>query len=130
MAKHGLKFGGSVRAIRDTQVQATAALYTFPNVAAYLAAKDGLNTRTYASFIQTVGEPSMEYNSLFSGLYAQDTWKPRANITVTYGVRYDVYRPPPMQTKTRPSSILGSFGRTRTISRHGWASQSAMAKRS
>ena len=94
MAKHGLKFGGSVRAIRDTQVQATAALYTFPNVAAYLAAKDGLNTRTYASFIQTVGEPSMEYNSLFSGLYAQDTWKPRANITVTYGVRYDVYRPP------------------------------------
>ena len=99
LAKHGLKFGGSVRAIRDTQVQATAALYTFPNVAAYLAAKDGLNTRTYASFIQTVGEPSMEYNSLFSGLYAQDTWKPRANITVTYGVRYDVYRPPQCKRK-------------------------------
>src|SRR5258708_27469102 len=36
----------------------------------------------------------MTYNSLFSGLYAQDTWKPLANITVTYGVRYDVYRPP------------------------------------
>jgi hypothetical protein len=94
LAKHALKFGGSVRAIRDTQVQATAALYTFPNVAAYVAARDGLNTRTYASFIQTVGEPSMEYNSLFSGLYAQDTWKPRANITMTYGARYDVYRPP------------------------------------
>ena len=36
----------------------------------------------------------MSYNSLFGGLYAQDTWKPRANITLTYGVRYDVYRPP------------------------------------
>jgi hypothetical protein len=36
----------------------------------------------------------MEYNSLFNGLYAQDTWKPRANITMTYGGRYDVYRPP------------------------------------
>lgn len=93
-AKHALKFGGSFRAIRDTQVQATAALYTFPSVAAYVAARDGLNARTYASFIQTVGEPSIEYNSLFSGLYAQDTWKPRANITVTSGVRYDVYRPP------------------------------------
>ena len=59
LAKHALKFGGSIRAIRDTQVQATAALYTFPNIAAYVAARDGLNTRTYASFIQTVGEPSM-----------------------------------------------------------------------
>ena len=53
-----------------------------------------MNTRTYASFIQTLGEPSIEYNSLFSGLYVQDTWKPRANMTVTYGVRYDAYRPP------------------------------------
>lgn len=94
LAKHALKFGGSIRAIRDTQVQATAALYTFPNVAAYLAARDSLNPRSYASFIQTLGEPSIKYNSLFGALYAQDTWKPRANITVTYGMRYDVYRPP------------------------------------
>ena len=94
LAKHAFKFGGSVRTIRDTQAQATAALYTFPNIAAFVAARDGLNTRTYASFIQTVGEPSIAYNSLFSGLYVQDTWKPRANMTVTYGVRYDAYRPP------------------------------------
>src|SRR5260370_14894310 len=93
LAQHALKFGGSIRAIRDTQVQATAALYTFPSIAAYVAARDGLNPRSYVSFIQTVGQPSMTYNSLFSGLYAQDTWKPRANITVTYGVRYHVYRP-------------------------------------
>lgn len=94
LAEHALKVGGSIRAIRDTQVQPTAALYTFPSIAAYLAARDGLNSRSYVSFIQTVGEPSMGYNSLFTGLYAQDTWKPRANITVTYGMRYDVYRPP------------------------------------
>lgn len=94
LAKHALKFGGSIRSIRDIQVQATAALYTFPSVAAYLAARDGVNPRSYVSFIQSLGEPSLQYNSLFSGLYAQDTWKPRANITVTYGLRYDVYRPP------------------------------------
>ena len=92
--RHALKFGGSVRAIRDTQVQATAALYTFPSIAAYLAAKNGVNPRTYISFIQSVGDPSIRYNSLFSGVYGQDTWKPRANVTVTYGVRYDVYKPP------------------------------------
>ncbi len=94
LARHALKVGGSIRTIRDTQVQATAALYTFPSIAAYLAARDGLNPRSYASFVQAVGEPSISYNSLFSGLYAQDTWKPRANITLTYGMRYDVYRPP------------------------------------
>ena len=92
--RHALKVGGSVRAIRDTQVQATAANYTFPNIAAYLAARDGLNPRAYVSFIQTIGDPSMDYNSLFTGVYAQDTWKPRANVTLVYGVRYDVYQPP------------------------------------
>src|SRR5579863_1778769 len=106
--RHALKAGGSMRAIRDTQVQATAALYTFPSIAAYVAARDGLNPRTYVSFIQTVGEPSMTYNSLFSGLYAQDTWKPRANITVTYGVRYDVYRPPEANT-TSPFAYSQRF---------------------
>jgi hypothetical protein len=93
-SRHALKAGGSIRPIRDTQAQATGSLYTFPSIAAYLAAKDGLNPRTYISFIQTLGDPVIGYNSLFGGLYAQDTWKPRANITVTYGVRYDVYRPP------------------------------------
>jgi hypothetical protein len=94
LRRHALKVGGSMRAIRDTQVQATAALYTFPNIAAYLAARDGVNPRAYISFIQTAGDPSIRYNSLFGGVYAQDTWKPRANITMTYGVRYDVYNPP------------------------------------
>lgn len=92
--QHALKVGGSIRQIRDTQVQATAANYTFPNVAAYLAARDGLNPRAYVSFIQTVGDPSLSYNSLFAGFYAQDTWKPRSNVTLVYGIRYDIYRPP------------------------------------
>jgi hypothetical protein len=91
---HAFKFGGSVRAARDTQVQPTIANYTFPNVAAYLAAKSGVNPRAYLNFIQTVGNPAMSYNSLFSGAYAQATWKPRSNVTITYGIRYDVYSPP------------------------------------
>jgi hypothetical protein len=91
---HTWKFGGSMRSIRDTQVQPTIANYTFPNVAAYLAAKSGANPRAYLNFIQTLGEPAMSYNSLFSGVYAQDTWRPRSNVTLTYGLRYDLYRPP------------------------------------
>ena len=55
LAKHALKFGVTIRAIRDTQVQATAALSTFPSIVAYVAARDGLNPRSYVSFIQTRG---------------------------------------------------------------------------
>lgn len=91
---HSLKFGGSFRFIRDQQVAATYALYTFANIPAYLAARDGSNPRGYQTYSQTFGEPSIKYNSLFTSLYAQDSWKPRANITLTYGLRYDVYRPP------------------------------------
>ncbi len=53
-----------------------------------------MNPRSHASFVQALGEPSISYNSMFGGLYAQDTWKPRTNVTLTYGMRYDVYRPP------------------------------------
>lgn len=107
---HALKFGGSLRSVRDTQVQQTSANYTFPNVAAYLAARAGTAPKGYTSFVQTVGEPSIQYNALFTGLYGQDTWKPRSNVTITYGVRYDLYRPPP----ANPASLFDSSKSFRT----------------
>ena len=91
---HALKFGVDLRAINDMQVQPTSATYSFPNAAAYLAAVSGAAPRGYSTFAQFLGNPAIHYDSLFSGAYAQDTWKPRPNLTVTYGLRYDVYRVP------------------------------------
>ncbi len=91
---HALKFGADIRAITDTQIQATSATYTFPSAAAYLATVSGATPFGYSSYVQTFGNPAINYDSLFSGFYAQDTWKPVANATITYGVRYDVYRVP------------------------------------
>ena len=91
---HSFKFGGGTHAVRDTQVQPTYAQYTFQTVAAYTAAVSGSAPKGYTNFQQVVGNPSISYNSLFTNFFAQDSWKPLRNLTVTYGVRYDVYQPP------------------------------------
>ena len=92
--QHSFKVGTSLRWIRDIYTQQTSATYTFANIAAYLAAVSGAAPKGYNTFVQTVGNPSLSYNSRFAGFYGQDTWKPRKNVTLTYGVRYDVFSPP------------------------------------
>ena len=91
---HAWKFGVTVRNILDTKVQNISANYTFPNTAAYLAARSGQNPRGYTTFAQFVGEPAIEYDMLFTSLYAQDSWKPDPGVTLTWGLRYDRYSPP------------------------------------
>ena len=105
---HSFKFGASTHAIRDTQVQATYAQYNFPSIAAYLAAANGSAPKGYSSFSQIVGNPSLSYNSLFSNFFAQDSWKPVRNLTVTYGLRYDLYQMPSAD-KTSPFAFSQNF---------------------
>src|SRR5207237_652603 len=64
--------------------------------------------RGYSSFVQTLGNPSLTYNSRFGGFYGQDTWKPRPNVTITYGIRYDVYSPPEANSSS-PLAVSQSF---------------------
>ena len=98
----------STHAIRDTQVQATYAQYNFPTIAAYLAAVNGSAPMGYSSFSQIVGNPALSYNSLFTNLFAQDSWKPVRNLTVTYGLRYDLYQMPAAD-KTSPFAYSQNF---------------------
>jgi hypothetical protein len=122
LGSHSLKFGASARWIRDTQVQSTSATYTFSTIAAYVAAENGSAPTGYASFAQTLGNPSMDYNSLFSGFYGQDTWKPRSNVTITYGLRYDVYVPP-----SAPSSAPFAFSRNFRTDKNNFAPRLGVA---
>ena len=105
---HSFKFGASTHAIRDRQVQATFAQYNFPNIAAYLAAVNGSAPKGYSSFSQIVGNPSLNYNSVFTNFFAQDSWKPMRNLTVTYGLRYDLYQMPSAD-KTSPFVYSQNF---------------------
>lgn len=92
--RHSYKFGFTNRHILDKQIAATFGRYVFPNVQAYLDARDGRNPRGYQNFTQTIGSPEIVYNSLFSSFFAQDTFKLKPNVTLTYGLRYDVYAMP------------------------------------
>lgn len=92
--RHSYKFGFAGRHILDQNSQNVFARYTFPNIQAYLDARNGVNLRSYNNFTQSIGNPTVLYNSQFWSFYAQDSYKPRPHITLTYGLRYDVYQMP------------------------------------
>ncbi|MCU1290866.1 MAG: Outer rane receptor for ferrienterochelin and colicin [Acidobacteria bacterium] len=92
---HSMKFGGGLNRIYDYRRADISATYTFPTLAAYLAAKSPTATdvqrRGYTSFAQTLGDAEIEYNSTFYNFFAQDDWKVTPRLKVNYGLRYDLY---------------------------------------
>ena len=72
---HALKAGVDLQWVADTRTSAPAQLYTFPNAAAYLAARDGTNRFGYTSFTQYFGLPDLEYNTAQYGFFVQDDWR-------------------------------------------------------
>ena len=91
---HAFKAGLDLQWVADTRTNAPAQLYTFPNAAAYLAARDGVNRLGYTSFTQYFGVPDLEYNTTQTGLFVQDDWRLGDDLKVLYGVRYDLYGTP------------------------------------
>ncbi len=88
---HTMKFGGGFNVIDSTQRSGLFSRYTFPNIAAYVAARNGTNPRGYTNYTETLGNPEIAYGSVFYQFFAQDDWKVTPRLKVNYGLRYDLY---------------------------------------
>lgn len=94
---HNFKFGGEVRFIRLYTDRLGGTTYTFSNLNSFLA-----NTPTSVQYLGDVSAPSPFNNGLtgerlaqqeyYIG-YAQDEWRIRPGLTVSYGLRYEYYTP-------------------------------------
>jgi hypothetical protein len=92
--EHSLKVGANLlhERVRIEFPGALQGVYTFSSLQNFLAGR-------YATFQQAFGEAVQFQSNPNVGLFAQDEWKPRHDLTFNLGLRYDAQMlPDPIQT--------------------------------
>jgi len=101
-AKHSLVFGGRLRYSNESE-NSTGGFngsFTFPTILAYQITEQGLKAGQTPAQIRaagggatqfnlTVGNPLASVNLWDVGLYAQDDWRLRRNLTLSLGLRFE-----------------------------------------
>jgi len=80
--KHSLKFGGEWRRFYNNNTNKDTGAFTFANTAAFLAGNAN-------GFAATLGDVSNAITQGALGLFVQDNYKLRPNLTLELGLRYD-----------------------------------------
>jgi carboxypeptidase family protein/TonB-dependent receptor-like protein len=93
-AAHSYKFGFDWQHIYDERTNAPQFSYTFPTIAAYLAAKSGAAPLGYTTMSQITGNLSFNMSTNVFSTFVQDDWQVTPKVKLLYGVRYDLYQYP------------------------------------
>ena len=89
--RHSFKQGFDFQYVHDTRAVPLTAVYTFPTLASYQAAKAGTAPFGYTTFAQVFGDPNFKMNSQLFSAFWQDDWRLKENLKLLYGFRYDAY---------------------------------------
>jgi hypothetical protein len=113
---HGVKIGGGVNFIDDLRRTNSFTRYTFPTIAAYTNAKNGIVPNAWTNFQQVFGNTNAAFDSAYYNFFIQDDWKATRRLKLNYGVRYDLYRIPDADT-TSPLAASKKFN----VDKNNWA---------
>ncbi len=117
--KHFIKFGGRLRDTQYSSVQNSGfnGAYTFSSLTAYQA---GLPSQ----FTLVAGFPQTAVAVFDVGMYVQDEWKIKPNLTFSYGLRYETQTGVPYEGNWAPRLSLayglGHSKQPKTVLRGGY----------
>ncbi|MBZ5654580.1 MAG: TonB-dependent receptor [Acidobacteriia bacterium] len=102
VGRHSMKFGGDFNYLPVDAIFTVnyGGVYDFGTFAAFPQPFPELNpVQAYGAglpgdYIQGLGSPSDSFRNIPIGVFWQDSWRVNPNLTVNYGVRYDVEKPP------------------------------------
>ena len=91
LAHNFIRFGGRLRQTFDTNITNSNSngSFFFLSNGGTTAVQNYINGTPAQFSITTYNQPTTQATTVDAGLYAEDDWKPKPNVTLSYGLRYE-----------------------------------------